>query len=256
MFLKTRRPIYLINMDIEITKREILFSIIIICVMLALGFLISGNIEAKLNDKYQEYNTATQIVNNADLFEYTIKTNVGNAFVYGDLTAVSPISIDDIEGKYSYIKRNKERYTRHSRTETYRAGGRTHTRIVYYWTWDLIERTEWHCKTIAFLGHEFPYNTIALPFPEYYGKQSCGYHLRYVYYICKPKYIGTLYTSINNHTIERPVFYNEYEIEDCIKYLESGWEKIVFWIFWIIIICVCVYIFYYLKNDWLERNKA
>lgn len=241
----------------KVTKREVLASIVIVCLMLTIGFFISNEIDAELLNKYQEYNTAMQIVDDAELFEYAMRTNVGNAFIHGDLAAATPISINDIKGEYSYIRRDKERYTKHSRTETYRdSKGNSHTRVVHYWTWDLIDRDKWHCAAITYLGHEFDYGTIELPAPKYYGIKDCGYHLRYVYYVCAPKYIGTLYTRIDNHTIEQTTFYNEYEIEDCIKRLESGWQKILFWVVWIIIICATVYGFYYLENDWLESyNK-
>ena len=65
-----RRLIYLINMYMEITKREILVSIIIICIMLSLGFLINGAIDTNLNNAYQEYNTAAQITENTEFYHF------------------------------------------------------------------------------------------------------------------------------------------------------------------------------------------
>ena len=92
----------------EITKREVLFSIVIICVMLIIGIIISGNINDAVMEKQQEYITALQIDNDKDLFEYGMRTNVGNAFVYGELKAIDTVTFDEIDGEYSYVKKVKE----------------------------------------------------------------------------------------------------------------------------------------------------
>ena len=56
--------------DVKITKREVLFSIVIISVMLLIGIIIHGNINDSLMRKYQEYNMALQIEDNTDMFTY------------------------------------------------------------------------------------------------------------------------------------------------------------------------------------------
>lgn len=66
------------------------------------------------------------------------------------------------------------------------------------------------------------------------------------------EYIGTIYTNIDNHTINHTSFTNNATIEDTIERYESGWQKIVFWIFWIVLIVGAVYGFYYLENKWLD----
>lgn len=256
MLLKARRPIYLIDMDFEITKREILFSIVIICVMLALGLLISSHIETALNDKYQEYNTAAQIVNDEELFDYGLRTNIGNAFVYGELVAVDPVSISDISGQYSYIYKKEEHYERHSRTVTVTdSDGKTHTEKEYYWTWDFYRDWDWHCKQLSFLNHTFNYNAIPLPDSKYYCTKNKSSRVRFVYYVKDKKYTGTIYTNINYHTINNTQFYKGKDIDSLIKHLESGYQLIIFWVLWIVFIVTVVYIFYYMDNNWLEKNK-
>lgn len=101
-----------------VTKREILFSIVIIAVMLVFGFMISNGINNSLLGKYQEYNTALQIDNNKDVFQHGMKTNIGNAFVYGELKAIDTVTFNEIGGSYSYIEKVKEKYTMHTRTVT------------------------------------------------------------------------------------------------------------------------------------------
>lgn len=85
----------------EITKREIIEGIVIIAIMLTIGFIISGKISDRQNDKNAEYQKAVQI-DDTELFQYGMATNAGNAFVYGYLTAVDTITYEEIGGEYIY----------------------------------------------------------------------------------------------------------------------------------------------------------
>ena len=143
----------------EVTKREILASIAIICIMFVFGLLIQQSIRTAVTDKNREYETALQI-SEAETFKYGMKTNVGNAFVYGDLVAVDPVTNEEINGEWMWIEKVKERYTKHSRTVTQTVNGKTVTRVEYYWTWDRVGSQSWHSEFISFLGVNFPYGTI------------------------------------------------------------------------------------------------
>lgn len=82
--------------DFEITKREILASISIIAIMLLVGVLIAGKISDWELDQNEKYNKAIKI-ETQDLFEYGMRTNVGNAFVYGDLVAVDTVTYPELK---------------------------------------------------------------------------------------------------------------------------------------------------------------
>ena len=100
--------------NFEITKREMLASISIIAIMLLIGLLIAGKISDYQLDKNERYNKAVKI-ETQELFEYGMRTNVGNAFVYGDLEAVDTVTYPEIGGEYMYIEKVKEKYTMHTR---------------------------------------------------------------------------------------------------------------------------------------------
>lgn len=100
--------------DFEITKREILASVSIIAVMLLIGVLIAEKISDYQLDKNEKYNKAVKI-ESQDLFEYGMRTSVGNAFIYGDLEAVDTVTYPEIGGEYMYVEKVKERYTQHTR---------------------------------------------------------------------------------------------------------------------------------------------
>ena len=101
----------------EITKHEIIISVAIAAVMLIIGSFMSGRITDMQNDKNAEYQKAVHI-ETSNLLRYGMDTNVGNAFVYGDLQAVDTVTFDEVGGKYLYIEKVKERYERHEREVT------------------------------------------------------------------------------------------------------------------------------------------
>lgn len=240
----------------EITKREVIFSSVIICVMLILGIVISDKINDSLMNKYQEYNAALQIEDDTDLFQYGMRTNVGRAFVHGNLEAVGSVSYPGVQGQYGSMTKDTERYTMHTRTvtrtRTVNGKTQTYTTTEHYWTWDRINRETIHVPSIAFLGVEFPYGTIDY-FPEYeITKIDCGFNLREVYYGSDLQYTGTIYTILADDTISNTSFYCDQEIDEVIKSLEVKWQIVVFWIFWILLIAAATYGFYYIDNRWLE----
>lgn len=234
--------------DFEITKREILASISIIAVMLLIGVLISSKISEHQLDVNEVYNKAVKI-DNTDLFMYGMDTNVGNAFVYGDLVAIDTVTYPEIGGEYMYIEKVKEKYTRHTRRV--KSGKRYHTQV--YWTWDRIGSEDKKCKEMSFCGINFNSNKIDLPNANYIDTIKESSHIRYKYYGIGIKYKGTIFTDLRNQTIsENTNFYVDKNIEETVKYLETGGGVIIFWIFWIVLIGGCVFGFYYLDNKWLE----
>lgn len=239
--------------NFKITKREVLVSIIIISIMLLIGFVIHGNINDALMLKYQKYNTALQIENDKDLFAYGMKTNVGNAFVYGDLKAVDTVTYPEIGGEYMYIEKVKEKYTMHTQTYTTTVNGKAQVKTRTYWSWDRVGSEDKKCKKISFCDIVFNSNKIHIPSTDYIDTIKESSHIRYKYYGTKTKYTGTIFTELKDNTISDGTnFYNNMTISETIEYLESGSELVIFWIAWIILICGCVYGFYYLDNRWLE----
>ena len=243
----------------SVTKREVLFSIIIICVMLIIGIVIADNINDTIMEKQQEYITALQIDNDKDLFEYGMRTNVGNAFIYGELKAVDTVTFDEIGGEYSYVEKVKEKYTRHTRTvtktKTVNGKTRTYTDTEVYWTWDKVDSWDKHCEKITFLNVEFDYGKIHFPTYDYITTIKESSRIRYVYYGTGTNYTGTLYTSLSDNTINGASFYVNNNITETLEYLESGWELITFWLCWIFLTGGVVCGFYYLDNRWLEDNN-
>ena len=242
--------------DFEITKREIIASISIIAVMILIGVLISEKISEHQMDKNEVYNKAVKI-ESTDLFQYGMDTNVGNAFVYGDLKAVDTVTYPEIGGEYMYVEKVKEKYTMHTRqvahTRTVNGKSQTYYTTETYWTWDRVSSEDKKCKEISFCGITFKSNKFDIPGTDYIDTIKESSHIRYKYYGTGTKFTGTIFTELKDKTIsDNTNFYNNMNIEETVERLESGSGEIVFWILWIILMVVCIFGFYYLDNKWLE----
>ena len=242
--------------DFEITKREIIASISIIAVMILIGVLISEKISEHQMDKNEVYNKAVKI-ESTDLFQYGMDTNVGNAFVYGDLKAVDTVTYPEIGGEYMYVEKVKEKYTIHTRqvahTRTVNGKSQTYYTTETYWTWDRVSSEDKKCKEISFCGITFKSNKFDIPGTDYIDTIKESSHIRYKYYGTGTKFTGTIFTELKDKTIsDNTNFYNNMNIEETVERLESGGGEIIFWILWIILIIICVFGFYYLDNKWLE----
>lgn len=239
--------------DFEITPREIIASISIIAVMILIGVLISSKISEAQMDRNEIYNKAVKI-ESTDLFQYGMDTNVGNAFVYGDLVAVDIVTYPEIDGEYMYVEKVKEKYTKHTRTVTYKdSNGKTKTKKETYWTWDRVSSEDKKCNEVTFCGITFNVNKFDLPSSNHIDTIKESSHIRYKYYGVGTEFTGTIFTDLRDKTIsDNTNFYNGMNIEETVERLESGGGEIIFWIFWILLTGGCVYGFFYIDNRWLE----
>ena len=245
----------------EITKREVLASVSIVAVMLLTGFLISGKIQNSIMDDNEQYNKAVKI-ENEELFQYGMDTNVGDAFVYGDLEAYEKY-FDELN---KVVKKVEERRERHEEKITEKdSKGKEHTRIRVYYKWETENVESLHAKEIKFCGSTFSYNKIDLPSSKYIktipGDKVYSWEsgervkVRFVYYGVKTKYKGTIFADLRNGTITNKThFYKDSSIDDIVKMFETNATvaMVIFWITWLILTGGIVYGFYYLDNEWLE----
>ena len=244
--------------DFEITKREIIASVSIIAIMLLIGFLISGKISEANLDRNEIYNKAVKI-ESTDMFEYGMRTNVGNAFVYGDLEAVDTVTYPEIGGEYMYVEKVKERNTMHTRqvAHTITVNGKTQTYYTTetYWTWDRVGSEDMKCKEILFCGSKFNSNKINIPGTHHIDTIKESSHVRYKYYGTDTKFTGTIFTDLRDNTItDNTEFHKNMNLEETVEWKTSTGigAQILFWIGWIVLTGFCVYGFYYIDNRWLE----
>ena len=244
--------------NIEITKREIIASVSILAIMLIVGILIGSKINEYHQDENAKYNKAFKISKDKDLFDYAMKTNIGNTFVEGIIKAVDPVTYEDLEDGYMYIEKVKEEYTMHTRTVTTTdSKGKVHTKTETYWTWDEVYREDKLSNEITFLGKTFESSKFNLPSSAYIDTVDGGYHIRYKYYGLDKEFKATIFGSLKNNTIEGKNIdvYKDSTIEETIEELTSNTVIIIFWIVWIIITGIVIYLFVALDNDWLNKGE-
>lgn len=238
----------------EITKREILVSVTIVAVMMILGFVIAGRLDAYQIEKNQEYYTALQITD-PDLFKYGMDTSVGHAFVYGTLQAVDPVTYPDIGGSYLYVKKEEEHYNRHTRPVTKKdSDGNEYTSWEEYWTWDYEWDESIHSQKIRFLSMKMDYGKIQMPASQYLDTVYKSRHVRFNYYIVPAECEGTIYTDLKDGTVsDDSEFLINTDIQHAVemKTYSTTW---LFWVFWLAFTGFCVYSFCYLDNDWLNLD--
>jgi hypothetical protein len=184
-------------------------------------------------------------------------TNIGDAFVYGDLDAVDTVTYPEIEGEYMYAEMVTERYTKHTRQIAHKrtVNGKTETYYTTetYWTWDVIDRDSKKCNEVSFSGIVFPVSKISIPGDHYISTVSAGWHLRHVYYGVDTHFTGTIFTDLRDGTIsDNTKFYNDITIDEAVKKSLHGGGIFLFWAFWIILIGGIVFVFYYADNKWLD----
>lgn len=239
----------------EITKREIITSIAIIGIILIIGFGVSGKIREGNLEKQEEYNQALKIYNDSELLGYGIRTNVGNAFVYGDVIATDPVVHNEIS--YGSLTRVRERYTMHTRTVTYTdSKGHIRTRTETYWTWDEIDREKKNSNTLNIIGNEFPWVVLGSLPETYLETVNINTTLRDKYYVSNIKNTGTLYGNLGNINNEYGAKFNKFyvdeEINEVVDKLNKEYNVTLFWIGWTLLGCVVIVLFYYGENKWLE----
>lgn len=245
--------------DFTITKREVIFGIVIIAVMLTLGLVIHGSIDNALMLEYQKYNTALRIDKDANMFAYAMNTNIGNSYVRGPLRAIDTVTFPEIGGEYSYVEKVKERYTQHTRvvTETYTVNGKTQTRtrIETYWTWDRVQSWDDHSEKINFLESEFSYGTVDFPSASYITTIKESSNIRYKYYGAPTACEVTVYADLRNDTMKAQRTFYDTSIEDAHKSMTGKGELVIFWVIWIVLTAGAVYGFVYFDNYWLEDRR-
>lgn len=245
--------------DFKITFREVLVCIAITLVLIGIGFLISGAIENGINESNEKYYKALKVNNDEEIFKYAIKTNIGYTLARGKVQAVEGVSIEDIDGKYFKIRKVKEEYTQHYRTVEHtrtKSDGTTESYYTTeeYWTWDFAGEEEFHTEKFNFLGVDFDYGTIEFHNESHLKTKDGGYHIRYQYYIIPFEFEGTLFTYINDNTINENTFSINNTIENIINQKENdlNLSKGMFWFIWIILIVFIDFGYMYLDNDYLE----
>lgn len=227
------RPIlpktYLVN---EMKKA----AVVTIIVMALVGVVIASVISEKVDDGAERYYTAITI-DSKDLFEYGMRTNAGYAFVYGDYKAVDPVGFDEISGEFSSVKKVEEHYNMHTRlvTKSKTVNGKTvtYTETETYYSWDYAGEEEKSCEKIIFCGVEFAADKIQMPQQIKIQTIKQSQRVRFIYYASLAETSGSIFTRLENGTIENQSVLVEGKMPREAKTELLNREKRIVYFFWI-----------------------
>ena len=255
-----KRPVVLIDFgDWELTLREAIFAFLIVGVLTAVGYLAASAIEQNVHSKQLVYRQAAQIDNSEDEFKLALETDIGDAFVEGDLEAVDKVSHDKLAGKWLAIDASYEKYTMHTRTVHYTvtdSKGRSHTRTrtETYWTWDRYDSEHLAAEVVVFSGIRFPTSKFDLGgCSRREDVVSIGWHKRIVFYAIPAKMHGTVFTKLLDKTVsDHTPFWRDQDLKTAYEECVASYALAIFWTFWISMSIGLVAAFFVLENNWLE----
>lgn len=267
----------------EITKREILVSIAIFFLMIGIGFLISQNIESKVEEENEVYHKALKI-EDIDTYNYAKDTNIGNCFTFFTLDADTPQTIPELTGEYLYIERvyEEEHYKSRTVTETYtdsKGKTQTRTRIEHYWEWDVESRDRYQSPTCTFNGESFSTDrfsgindhrleldesTVTSDYLDQLGWSASylkkGSHKRWSFYVVPLHLEGATYVNLADGTVQSkkiPLKVNSSVQSVYESYLSSAtFGTVMFWILWIMLTGGLIFGYCYLDNNYLEDDNG
>lgn len=249
--------------DFEVTKREVLVSIIIVLLMVSLGFFMSTSIHNKVSINSEKYFKALKVDNNPELFGYAIDTEVGGMLSYGTLEASNPVSDPLIDGEYFSMVKIEQHYVQKIRTVTYTdSDGNTRTKTETYWEWDEVKRERFNTDTFNYLGREFDYKLANLDMFDYsYNdtiKDGFFSRVRWKFYTIPKEFNASIYSKAESKTIIDNEIYINQTIESLIAKKEKRADHAVtgFWIGWSIVILIAVVGFVAMDNRFINAKSS
>ena len=259
-----KRTVYS-NLYMEITLREILVSIAIFLVLSGIGHLIYGNIDDK--SVIKKYETAQIIEDNKEKLDYLINTKFGNVLVSSTFKTSDKdaVKFDEINGKYAFIKRVKERNTMHTRTVCSGSGKNNICRTETYWTWDYVDSDRKYAKNIDFLGYSFDGEKLLNQVPKKIYKQKYKKikdkyvyetsDVRYYYEYIPLNFKATIFTNTRDKEIfkDYTLFY-EKTPEQAVENIKSTTKnsKLLFIVVWSLMSAGVIFWYISLDNNYLE----
>lgn len=242
--------------QIEITKRELIFSFAIVLFMVIIGVVIADKIHDSEVEESEKYFKALKI-KSEDMFEYAIKTSVGDLLAEGTFEAIKPVKYNRLDGEYLYIREEEEHYVKKTREVSYSCGDSTCYRTETYWEWEYYDERSKHVEEFKFLGQTFNYERVAFTNVYHVDTISGGHHVRYQYYAVPKKFKGSLFANTKSGTITNTRVHAGRDIEKVIEEREKAPDRSVsiFWITWGIFIAFIIAIFVVMENKYLNNKR-
>ena len=246
--------------EITITRREILFSLTILAIMVGFGVWISSSMLSSSSERYLDKVSCVSVTD-ASEFDYIGMTGAGRFVAEGTLSAIDVVGLPELPRQYSFIRKVKEEYRCH--TETYTttdSKGKTTTHTREYYSWDEVEHWDYAAENVKFLGKKFKAKNV-FPFEHHTRRDTIikvdrGWFepkTRFVYYTCPVSHKGIITGVAEDNKYKEMRFQEGKTIQWYFQDAESELNTCPFgfWTLWLILTAVIIAGFYSLENEWL-----
>jgi len=236
LIIRLRRMLRKTSLEMDEDEiRTICIFVVSACIYIAIGLAIKGGIDTWQMERNAKFNKALRIESD-EAYKYAADTSAGNAYGYGQMEALDPVTVAEIGGAYISLSRVKEHYTMHTRTYTTTdSKGHEEKHTEVYWTWDEVERRSWHSDTVRFKGIEIRFDEISGIGQHYISTIRIDSDDRYVFRGAGGTLEGTVFGNMTGGTVKDAVFHEGADIESAAKVDVSTDFGIVFAIIWIVI---------------------
>lgn len=233
----------------NVTWKTIVRTILVMGLALLISFAwvnISNSVTEGIIARNERLSNMIKVTDN-DVLKYCINSQVNEFLIRGNAKAVQPVSLPELKGEYSYIKKTKYHYESHTETytETYTdSNGKTHTRTrtKTVWDWEYKDSWKWSTETVILLNEEFEYKNTShssrtIRYEDYGTKTNLDWkdnhyyytdkNTRYEYEVTPIEYTSTFISNYNKELIQG---FGDREIESVIApHSITGW-RIFFYI--------------------------
>lgn len=210
------------------------FIVIAICLYMALGLMIKGKIDTWKMARDAVYMKALHIETD-DMYRYAADTGAGNAYAYGEMSAIDSVSVPELEGTYISIKRELEEYREHTRLVSVKdSEGNIRTETETYWSWDVMETRKWDCEKLRFKGLDIQKKEVSGIPMRHIKTVKLSYYKRYVFKGASDTLTGTLFGNMTEGTVKSAEFHEGKNIDEAVKSDTDTNYGLIFMIIWIL----------------------
>lgn len=265
------RTIY--NSIRNVTWKTILRTFLVMLIATFISYLLLQLMEYivdNINEENERLNNMIKVIE-PETLEYCINTQQNEFLIRGNAMANEPVSLPELKGKFSAIRKIKYHYESHIETYTVTVSdgnGKSHveTRTKVVWDWERKGYEDYKTNTVYLLGKNFDllntsYSYQSIDFSDYSNKDKSnwkdGYYnyedsnTRYKYEIVPISYDTTF---VSNYKLILQKRLGNQTIEQVTEIKDTTYINIIFYIIILIIIILSIIILIYWEEIFYHSN--
>ncbi len=225
-----------------------------------IGYLLHNTIKEQIIREALVYDRAFKPTS-VEQFQYGAQTSIGDALMFGTVSAIDPVSTEYAEGKYTALEVVQERYTMHTRIVdiTDSKGRKIGSRVEVYYTWDVVHREKKQATTFKF--YDFVANVDELRIRNDYVSTNTDGYDRWEVYGVPASFNATLFVDLKDNSIlpvdSRDIeVYRDKSVQQVVEAKDNNTEVVVFDIVYVLAIIGATVAFVVANNRWLDGGQT